>query len=117
MGKSATQHAPPDTCRVPPNSSHLGAIWIKRFRRGPMYPVSSAQLVAGRGLVGNANQGGKRQVTIIAREAWDEVTRELGAAIPPETRRANLLVSGLELANARGGPDNVTVLSLGSLFI
>jgi MOSC domain-containing protein YiiM len=67
-----------------------------------MDPAREAQLVAGRGIVGNANQGGKRQVTIISREAWDVVTRELGAEVPPQTRRANLLVSGVELANTRG---------------
>ncbi|MFN2565831.1 MAG: MOSC domain-containing protein [Gemmatimonadaceae bacterium] len=84
------------------DSGRVHAIWIKRFRRGPMDPVPEAELVAGRGLVGNANQGGRRQVTIIAREAWDAVTRELGVAIDPATRRANLLVSGVDLANSRG---------------
>ncbi|MDQ3998429.1 MAG: MOSC domain-containing protein [Gemmatimonadota bacterium] len=83
-------------------SAVLESIWIKRFKRGPMDPAREAQLVAGRGIVGNANQGGKRQVTIISREAWDAVTRELGAEVPPQTRRANLLVSGVELANTRG---------------
>ncbi|MDQ3951217.1 MAG: MOSC domain-containing protein [Gemmatimonadota bacterium] len=67
-----------------------------------MDSAREATLVAGRGIVGNANQGGKRQVTIIARESWDQVTRELGAEVPPQTRRANLLVSGVELANTRG---------------
>jgi MOSC domain-containing protein YiiM len=79
----------------------LEAIWIKRFRRGPMDPVREARLVAGRGIVGNANQGGKRQVTIISREAWEDATRELGESLPPTLRRANLMVSGLELANTR----------------
>ncbi len=83
-------------------SAVLESIWIKRFKRGPMDPAREAQLVAGRGIVGNANQGGKRQVTIISREAWDAVTRELGAEVPPQTRRANLLVRGVELANTRG---------------
>jgi MOSC domain-containing protein YiiM len=67
-----------------------------------MDPTLDVQLIAGRGIVGNANQGGRRQLTIIAREAWDDVTRELGTDIPPTARRANLLVSGLELANTRG---------------
>lgn len=80
----------------------LEAIWIKRFRRGPMDPAPAATLVAGRGLVGNANQGGKRQVTIIAREAWEAVQRELGENLAPETRRANLLVSGVDLVDTRG---------------
>lgn len=80
----------------------LESIWIKRFKRGPMDPASSATLVAGSGIVGNANQRGKRQVTIISREAWDAVERELGENVAPETRRANLLVHGIDLANTRG---------------
>ena len=43
----------------------LEAIWIKRAKRGVMDPVSRATLVADRGITGNANQGGRRQVTII----------------------------------------------------
>jgi MOSC domain-containing protein YiiM len=80
----------------------LDSIWIKRFRRGPMDPAREARLVSGRGIVGNANQGGKRQVTIISREAWETATRELGTDVDPSTRRANLMVSGLELARTRG---------------
>jgi MOSC domain-containing protein YiiM len=67
-----------------------------------MDPASEAELVAGRGIVGNANQGGKRQVTIIAREAWADAIRELGTEVPAHMRRANLLVSGLHLVNTRG---------------
>jgi MOSC domain-containing protein YiiM len=93
---------PPTSKLQPPMPGRLEFIWIKRFRRGPMDAVARANLVAGSGLVGNANQGGKRQVTIITREAWDAVIRELGESVAPETRRANLLVSGVDLANTRG---------------
>jgi MOSC domain-containing protein YiiM len=84
------------------NPPRLEAIWIKRMRRGPMDPVTSAMLVAGRGLEGNANQGGRRQVTIIEREAWDEVMTQLGAELSPASRRANLMLSGIQLAQTRG---------------
>jgi MOSC domain-containing protein YiiM len=67
-----------------------------------MDPASEARLVAGRGIVGNANQGGRRQVTIITREAWNAATHDLGVDVDPSTRRANLLVSGIDLANSRG---------------
>jgi MOSC domain-containing protein YiiM len=67
-----------------------------------MDPARRATLVAGRGIVDNANQGGKRQVTIISRQAWEAVEGDLGERVPPETRRANLLVSGVDLANTGG---------------
>ena len=83
-------------------SGRLEAIWIKRMKRGPMDPVENASLVAGKGIRGNANQRGKRQVTIIERERWDALMTELGAELPPSTRRANLMVSGVSLAGMRG---------------
>ena len=85
-------------------------IWIKRGKRGPMDSVQTATLDAGRGLRGNANRGGRRQVTIIARERWAEITASLGADLDPVTRRANVLVSGIDLENSRG-----RVLRLGAV--
>jgi MOSC domain-containing protein YiiM len=80
----------------------LDAIWIKRAHGGPMDPVERATLRAGRGLVGNADQGGRRQVTLIDRGAWDAITGELADDVDPASRRANLLVSGVSLAGSRG---------------
>jgi MOSC domain-containing protein YiiM len=83
-------------------TGRLEAIWIKRVRRGPMDRVDRVELVAGRGLAGNANQGGRRQVTVIELEVWNELMASLGASLPAETRRANLLVSGIRLHATRG---------------
>lgn len=83
-------------------SGRLEAIWLKRMKGGPMDPVPAAELVPGRGLVGNANQGGRRQVTIVEQEAWDELMAELGASASAAARRANLLVSGVALKGSRG---------------
>lgn len=83
------------------NSGKLEAIWLKRMKLGPMDPIERATLRANKGLVGNANQGGKRQVTIIEKEVWESLMAQLGASLEPSARRANLMVSGIRLADSR----------------
>lgn len=83
-------------------TGELRAIWRKRAKRGPMDPQTSAVLVAGRGLEGNANQGGRRQVTLIEEERWAEALQEIGTDLPTSARRANLVIAGLPLAGTRG---------------
>lgn len=78
------------------------AIWIKRFHRGPMDPAQEAELIAGQGIRGNADQGSRRQVTLIEEEVWQELMTRLGGDLPPATRRANLLLRGVRLADSRG---------------
>lgn len=82
-------------------SGVLRAIWIKRVRLGPMDPVAEATLVENRGIVGNANQNGRRQVTIIEEEVWQRLMRETGGDLDPSSRRANLMITGVPLANSR----------------
>lgn len=77
-------------------------IWIKRFARGPMDGREDARLIEGRGLEGNANQGGKRQVTLLDLDAWRAMQKEIGREIDPAARRANLLVMGVNLENSGG---------------
>jgi MOSC domain-containing protein YiiM len=89
----------------------LEAIWVKRARRGPMDPVESATAVADAGLVGCADQGGRRQVTVIERESFDRIRQDLPDA-RPFMRRANLMVSGIRLEETRG-----KVLSVGGVRI
>ena len=77
------------------------SIWLKRFHRGPMDEVKRATVLKGRGLSDNADQGGQRQVTIISQEEWTETEKALAVGIAPIKRRANLLVSDIELKNTR----------------
>lgn len=90
----------------------LEAIWVKRLKFQPLEPVHNAQLKENKGMVGNHNQGGKRQITIIEKEKWDAVTQKIGKNLDPSVRRANILVSGLDLENSKG-----KILSLGSVQI
>ncbi|WP_227002643.1 MOSC domain-containing protein [Salicibibacter kimchii] len=55
-----------------------------------------------KGIVGNANQGGRRQVTIMEEEIWEEVMNELGSSLDPSKRRAHLLINGVSLKESRG---------------
>lgn len=80
-------------------SGVLEAIWVKRAHRGPMDARESATLIEGRGLEGSVGRSSRRQVTLIEREVWDAVMRETGSSAPPSTRRANLMVSGIRLAD------------------
>jgi MOSC domain-containing protein YiiM len=77
-------------------------LWLKRFKRGPMDPVLFAEAVPGRGLAGNANQGGKRQITIIEEARWKEACDVVGVAVDPSARRANVMLRGIDLENSRG---------------
>jgi hypothetical protein len=80
----------------------LERIWLKRGSGGPMDPVDAAVLDVDRGLLGNANRSRRRQVTIISRERWTELMNALGADLNPSARRANLMISGLDLQGSRG---------------
>ena len=82
------------------------------MHRGPMDPAGRARVVAGRGIVGNANQGGKRQVTVVSNKHWSDVTASLGTTPDPRIRRANLLVSDVDFTNARG-----KILTIGAVRI
>ena len=82
--------------------AELLGIWVKRAHRGAMDAASSATLVAGRGLRGDATQGGRRQVTILSLERWTALTAHLAGPPDPAIRRANLLVEGVDLENSRG---------------
>ncbi len=83
-------------------SGRVERIWVKRAKGGLMDPIDTAILDAGAGIRGNANRGGRRQVTILSAQRWRAICDSLGADLPPSTRRANVLVSGIDLAKTRG---------------
>jgi len=84
------------------------AIFIKRAHGGRMDAREDALLEPGRGLAGNADRGGRRQVTLISEQRWRELMAEVGASMGPEGRRANIVISSIDFENTRG-----RVLSIG----
>lgn len=79
----------------------LERIWIKTAHGGPMEAADEAALESGAGIAGDANRGG-RQVTLLSVEGWADVLQRLGADVDPVRRRANLLLSGIDLEDSKG---------------
>jgi len=77
-------------------------IFIKRAHGGKMDSQTMATLETDRGLVGNADRGGRRQVTLLSQERWAELMKKVDADLGPEARRANIVLSGIDLENTRG---------------
>jgi MOSC domain-containing protein YiiM len=85
----------------PADGARVERLWIKRARRGAMDEVEEARLVGGKGIESDANFGrGRRQVTVIEREAFEDIRSALPDA-DPAMRRANVMVSGVPLAQTR----------------
>lgn len=81
--------------------SKIQAIAIKNRPRVPMQPIDSATITVANGILGDfrgAQLG--RQITILSEDTWNKVCGELEADLPWTTRRANLLVDGVEFSEA-----------------
>ncbi len=85
-----------------PSPGHVEALWVKRARGGPMDPADAVTLQAGRGIDGNADQGGWRQVTVIEAEVFEALEDRFGSDLSPAMRRANVMVRGIRLEGCRG---------------
>ena len=77
------------------------AIWVKRSAGGVMDPADEVDMVAGKGIERDASYGrSRRQVTLIEKEVFDRVRATLPAA-DASMRRANIMLSGVRLAESR----------------
>lgn len=69
-------------------------LWLRRREGAPLEPQTELQLETGRGITGDHTFGRLRHVTIVFQADWDAAAAELGRAVDPIGRRANVLVSG-----------------------
>ena len=75
----------------------LQGIAVRGASRAPMREVQEASVTVTDGIVEDYRGTGLRQVTFIDAGQWRQVVGELGVELPWHTRRANLLVDGLDL--------------------
>ena len=80
----------------------LQNLWVKTAKGSPMNTVESVSIKARKGIVGNADQRGRRQITILSVQDWLEVESILGHTLDPKIRRANLFIDGIGLPNTKG---------------
>jgi len=67
-----------------------------------MQEVSECRLLPGRGMDTENRKPGKREITLISVDSWRDACRQLGADLPWPTRRANLLIEGIDLSAGIG---------------
>jgi len=90
--------------REAPRAGELKNIAIRRVKAGPMEELANALLSPASGVAGDARgKPGRRQVTILDQAAWDAACADLGRpGLSWLLRRANLLISGLDLRDTAG---------------
>lgn len=83
-----------------PQKGVVRALALRAEKSDPMQEIDHAVLVPGDGVEGEARSPGKRQITLLAEEAWTVTCKELDASLPWWTRRANVLLAGIDLQNS-----------------
>ena len=84
-------------------TGRLLGIARKSKSRAPMEELEASDLTPETGLSGDyRGKLRRRQVSVLSREAWEDACREHGKDLPWTMRRANLLIEGLELKEAKG---------------
>ena len=83
------------------NEGKLIGIATRAKSHAPMLEHEEIEITIDSGCEGDARgRANGRQVSVLAREAWDAACSDLGQSLPWTARRANLLVEGLELADS-----------------
>ncbi len=79
------------------------AIARRAKHRAPMELIDAATVSVEAGVEGDARGSLRgRQVTVLTKESWDAACTDLGRELPWTTRRANILVEGVDVAHTTG---------------
>jgi MOSC domain-containing protein YiiM len=82
----------------------LNAIAFRRQAKGPMLEIASVAINREAGVVPDTRgKPGRRQVSLLSLQSWQDACTELGANLPWTVRRANLLIDGLRFSAADVG--------------
>lgn len=80
----------------------IKAIALRPQKSDQMVEVDHCRVASNTGLDAEHRPPGKRSITLLCDAAWSETCAELGVTLPWTLRRANFLVSGLDLASLVG---------------
>jgi len=83
-------------------SGKITGLFIYPEEGGAPVARTAARVLAGRGLEGDQRRTAHRAVTVLSLEQWQETMAALGADLPPQARRANVIVSGVDLPSSLG---------------
>ena len=76
----------------------LLAIAYREKKRGDMKMLDATSVTLAGGIHHDfRGKPGKRQVTVLSKESWQTACAELNTSLPWFTRRANLLITGIDL--------------------
>lgn len=75
---------------------------VRTPKMGPMKLIQQVMVSVDGGLEGDLPSKPDRGITFLSNEQWAIVQRELDVNLPWHTRRANVLVEGLDLASLIG---------------
>jgi MOSC domain-containing protein YiiM len=77
----------------------LRSIAIRTTSRAPMQEQDSAEITVENGITGDFRGAAKdRQITILSEAAWQKSCDSIGSDLPWTTRRANLLINGVDFS-------------------
>ncbi len=84
--------------------AHVQSIAYRKKPKAPMTEIDAVEISCESGLVPDfRGKPGKRQVTLLSVQSWQDACDELGAELPWTFRRANLLIDGLRFSGADVG--------------